>query len=71
MENALQILEKRFSDNRQAVCEYMGVIIDMKNLGYKSVNIVITIYNSIRNCLAGLSNLRYTTSHNPYYIEEV
>ncbi|XP_037915021.1 uncharacterized protein LOC119653933 [Hermetia illucens] len=62
-EAALLILEERFSNPRQVATEYLDSILDIKKLDYRSTNDVISMYNTIRNCLAGLQNLGYATSH--------
>lgn len=44
----------------QILYEYMNAILDVKKLGYKSVNDVVSMYSTRCKCLAGLINLEYT-----------
>lgn len=60
MNLALLISKERFMDNRHAACEEIDAILNIGKLRYKSANDIITMYNTIWNCLAELSNLGYT-----------
>lgn len=53
-EEALTILEEGFSNTRQAAVEYLGAIIDIKKLEYRFANDVMSMYTTVRNCLARL-----------------
>lgn len=60
---ALQLLQERFNNNRRIITAYINNMLDTKKIEPGSTKDIITLHDTLRECLAALNNMGCCTDH--------